>query len=92
MDRKEKARAWASADSGLFRRRAERGNHAVSRKINSNPSLTEFSLIELNSVLGRPGAGCSTFLRTIAGHHSSFLGVTGSIDYSGLSPDEVSGK
>lgn len=41
------------------------------------------------SVLGRPGAGCSTFLRTIAGHHSSFLGVTGSIDYSGLCPDEV---
>ena len=41
------------------------------------------------SVLGRPGAGCSTFLRTVAGHHSSFLGVTGSIDYSGLSPDEV---
>lgn len=41
------------------------------------------------SVLGRPGAGCSTFLRTIAGHHSSFIGVTGSIDYSGLSPDEV---
>lgn len=41
------------------------------------------------SVLGRPGAGCSTFLRTIAGHHSSFLGVTGSIDYSGLCPEEV---
>ena len=40
-------------------------------------------------MLGRPGAGCSTFLRTIAGHHSSFLGVTGSIDYSGLSLDEV---
>lgn len=40
-------------------------------------------------VLGRPGAGCSTFLRTIAGHHSSFLGVTGSIDYSGLCPEEV---
>lgn len=41
------------------------------------------------SVLGRPGAGCSTFLRTIAGHHSSFLGVTGSIDYSGVSLEEV---
>lgn len=42
-----------------------------------------------DSVLGRPGAGCSTFLRTIAGHHSSFLGVTGSIDYAGLSQEEV---
>ncbi|KAF9889523.1 hypothetical protein FE257_007233 [Aspergillus nanangensis] len=44
---------------------------------------------EIMLVLGRPGAGCSTFLRTVAGHHSSFLGVTGSIDYSGLSLDEV---
>lgn len=40
-------------------------------------------------MLGRPGAGCSTFLRTIAGYHSSFLGVTGSVDYSGLSTEEV---
>ena len=40
-------------------------------------------------MLGRPGAGCSTFLRTIAGHHSSFLGVTGSIDYSGLGQEEL---
>ncbi|KAJ5112048.1 hypothetical protein N7532_000093 [Penicillium argentinense] len=44
---------------------------------------------EMMLVLGRPGAGCSTFLRTIAGHHSSFLGVTGLIDYSGLSPEEM---
>ncbi|KAL4961889.1 putative ABC multidrug transporter [Aspergillus stella-maris] len=44
---------------------------------------------EIMLVLGRPGAGCSTFLRTIAGHHSSFLGVTGSIDYSGLSLEDV---
>ncbi|KAI9039756.1 putative ABC multidrug transporter [Aspergillus affinis] len=44
---------------------------------------------EIMLVLGRPGAGCSTFLRTIAGHHSSFLGMTGSIDYSGLSLEEV---
>ena len=41
------------------------------------------------SVLGNPGSGCSTFLRTIANDHSSFLGVKGSIDYSGLSPAEV---
>lgn len=41
-------------------------------------------------MLGRPGAGCSTFLRTLANLHSSFLGVTGSIDYSGLAPQEVS--
>lgn len=28
-------------------------------------------------------------MRTIAGHHSSYLGVTGSIDYSGLSSEEL---
>ncbi|KAL4733959.1 ABC-2 type transporter-domain-containing protein [Aspergillus similis] len=44
---------------------------------------------EIMLVLGRPGSGCSTFLRTIAGYHSSFLGVTGSIDYSGLSLEDV---
>ncbi|KAJ5289363.1 uncharacterized protein N7443_009616 [Penicillium atrosanguineum] len=57
------------------------------------PIIRDFSGVvesgEMMLVLGRPGAGCSTFLRTVAGHHSSFLGVTGSIDYSGLSPDEV---
>ncbi|KAL5364493.1 ABC-2 type transporter-domain-containing protein [Aspergillus floccosus] len=57
------------------------------------PLIRDFSGVvrsgEIMLVLGRPGAGCSTFLRTIAGHHSSFLGVTGSIDYSGLSLDEV---
>lgn len=45
-----------------------------------------------NSVLGRPGSGCSTFLKTLANDHSSYLGVTGSLDYSGLTPQEVSEK
>ncbi|KAJ5772773.1 hypothetical protein N7457_007669 [Penicillium paradoxum] len=57
------------------------------------PLIRDFSGVvhsgEIMLVLGRPGAGCSTFLRSIAGHHSSYLGVTGSIDYSGLSPEEV---
>jgi ABC-type multidrug transport system ATPase subunit len=42
-----------------------------------------------HSVLGNPGSGCSTFLRTIANDHASFLHVDGSLDYSGLSPREV---
>ncbi|KAJ5684823.1 uncharacterized protein N7477_001168 [Penicillium maclennaniae] len=57
------------------------------------PIIRDFSGVvesgEMMLVLGCPGAGCSTFLRTVAGHHSSFLRVTGSIEYSGLSPDEV---
>ncbi|KAL4923788.1 putative ABC multidrug transporter [Aspergillus undulatus] len=44
---------------------------------------------EIMLVIGRPGAGCSTFLRTVAGHHSTYLGVTGSIDYSGLNLEDV---
>lgn len=45
-----------------------------------------------SSVLGRPGSGCSTFLRTVANDHASFLGITGSLDYSGLTPQEISKK
>ncbi|KAM5353211.1 hypothetical protein ACJZ2D_016892 [Fusarium nematophilum] len=44
---------------------------------------------EMMLVLGNPGAGCSTFLRTIGNDHSSFLGVKGHIDYSGLSPETI---
>ncbi|EQL32031.1 ATPase [Blastomyces dermatitidis ATCC 26199] len=58
------------------------------------PLINDFSGVvrsgEIMLVLGRPGAGCSTFLRTIANHHSSFLGVTGSLDYSGLKPEDIS--
>ncbi|KAL0930637.1 ABC drug exporter [Colletotrichum truncatum] len=44
---------------------------------------------EMLLVLGNPGSGCSTFLRTIGNDHSSFLGIKGSIDYSGLSPTDI---
>ena len=40
--------------------------------------------------MGNPGSGCSTFLRTIANDHSSFLHIDGDLDYSGLSPQEIS--
>ena len=43
----------------------------------------------MHSVLGRPGAGCSTFLRTVANDHSSFDNVTGTLNYSGLSSQEI---
>ncbi|ODH46921.1 hypothetical protein GX48_07006 [Paracoccidioides brasiliensis] len=61
---------------------------------NRRPLINDFSGVvrsgEIMLVLGRPGAGCSTFLRTVANYHSSFLGVTGSIDYSGLKPEDIS--
>ncbi|KAF2753392.1 hypothetical protein EJ05DRAFT_505033 [Pseudovirgaria hyperparasitica] len=44
---------------------------------------------EMMLVLGNPGSGCSTFLRTIANDHASFLGVRGHLDYSGMAPSNV---
>ncbi|KAH7174068.1 P-loop containing nucleoside triphosphate hydrolase protein [Fusarium flagelliforme] len=58
------------------------------------PLIRDFSGVVRNGqmmlVLGNPGSGCSTFLRTIGNDHKSFLNIKGSIDYSGLSPQEVS--
>lgn len=39
---------------------------------------------EMILVLGRPGAGCSTFLKAIANQHEGFLGVNGDIHYAGI--------
>ncbi|PWY80967.1 hypothetical protein BO94DRAFT_153864 [Aspergillus sclerotioniger CBS 115572] len=43
---------------------------------------------EMMLVLGRPGAGCSTFLKTIANDRGAFAGVEGDISYGGLSAEE----
>lgn len=44
---------------------------------------------EMMLVLGRPGAGCSTVLRLLANQHQTFKSVEGSIQYAGLSSEEV---
>lgn len=45
---------------------------------------------ELCVVLGRPGAGCSTFLRTIATQTYGFsIGKESQISYMGLTPEEI---
>ena len=44
---------------------------------------------EMLLVLGRPGSGCSTFLKTIACQTEGYTKVEGAISYGGLSPDEV---
>ncbi|THC91996.1 hypothetical protein EYZ11_008526 [Aspergillus tanneri] len=43
---------------------------------------------EMMLVLGRPGAGCSTFLKAIANDRAAFAGVEGDINYGGLSAEE----
>lgn len=41
-------------------------------------------------VLGRPGAGCTTFLKTIASHtHGFHVGKESVLSYSGLSPKKI---
>ncbi|GLB03458.1 hypothetical protein AtubIFM57258_008038 [Aspergillus tubingensis] len=40
-------------------------------------------------VLGRPGAGCTTLLKTLANSHGSFLEVQGQLAYAGLSDKEM---
>ncbi|EJD35710.1 hypothetical protein AURDEDRAFT_75031 [Auricularia subglabra TFB-10046 SS5] len=45
---------------------------------------------ELLVVLGRPGSGCSTFLKTIAGEtHGFFVDSKSDIQYSGISPETM---
>jgi len=43
---------------------------------------------EMLLVLGRPGAGCSTFLRLVTNQRSTYLDVTGDILYGGISAKE----
>ena len=39
---------------------------------------------EMMLVLGRPGAGCSTFLKAIANNRESYAAVTGDVTYGGI--------
>lgn len=40
-------------------------------------------------VLGRPGAGCSTFLKTLANQTDEYVAVLGERHYDSLSPQEI---
>lgn len=40
---------------------------------------------EMLLVLGRPGSGCSTFLKTIANQRGSYASVSGEVHYGGIS-------
>ena len=43
---------------------------------------------EMMLVLGRPGAGCSTFLKAISNNRESYAGVTGDVSYGGIPADK----
>ncbi|EGV64440.1 Opaque-specific ABC transporter cdr3 [Yamadazyma tenuis] len=70
------------------------------RKINSDDSKNMFDILkpmeglirpgELTVVLGRPGAGCSTFLKTVAVQTYGFkIAKESLISYDGISPKEM---
>jgi ATP-binding cassette, subfamily G (WHITE), member 2, SNQ2 len=44
---------------------------------------------EMLLVLGSPGSGCSTFLKTIALQTEGYESVEGEVSYGGLTPKEV---
>jgi ABC-type multidrug transport system ATPase subunit len=43
-------------------------------------------------VLGRPGSGCSTFLKTIGNQRSGYKSVVGDIHYGGTDADTMGDK
>ncbi|WPH00371.1 brefeldin a resistance protein [Acrodontium crateriforme] len=43
---------------------------------------------EMLLVLGRPGAGCSTFLKAISNNRETYAGVTGEVTYGGISAEK----
>ncbi|KAJ3748437.1 pleiotropic drug resistance ABC transporter [Lentinula detonsa] len=55
--------------------------------------LSEFEGVvrpgEMLLVLGRPGSGCSTLLKTLANQTHEYHSVTGNIHYDSLSPGEI---
>lgn len=65
-------------------------NGQMMLQVTLSPMQLQDKRLIVSSVLGNPGSGCSTFLRTIANDHASFLGVGGSLSYSGLSPQDIS--
>lgn len=47
---------------------------------------------EMLLVLGRPGAGCSTFLKVLGNQRFGFEGIDGSVTYGGTDADEMAKK
>lgn len=43
-------------------------------------------------VLGRPGSGCTTFLKSLANKRGEYVDVLGDVSYGGLTPKEVEKK
>ncbi|EGO00657.1 hypothetical protein SERLA73DRAFT_105009 [Serpula lacrymans var. lacrymans S7.3] len=47
---------------------------------------------EMLLVLGRPGSGCSTLLKTLANQRGEYHAVTGEVCYDAFTPDDISAR
>lgn len=43
---------------------------------------------EMCLVLGRPGSGCSTFLKVLANNREGYLAINGKVEYEGIEATE----
>jgi ABC-type multidrug transport system ATPase subunit len=61
-------------------------------KVETRSLINDFSGVvrdgEMMLVLGRPGSGCSTFLKAIANNRESYAGVDGDVSYGGIPADK----
>ncbi|CAL9734683.1 protein Snq2p [Monosporozyma servazzii] len=68
--------------------KAKRGKQSMKTILKNCNTLAKAG--EMILVLGRPGAGCSSFLKVTAGEIDQFAGgVTGEITYDGITQDEM---
>ena len=47
---------------------------------------------EMLLVIGKPGSGCTTFLKTLANMRDEYKDITGSITYGGMTANEMATK
>lgn len=47
---------------------------------------------ETTMVIGKPGSGCTTFLKVLANMREEYEAVTGEVSYSGLDAAEMKGR
>lgn len=68
----------------------------LSRHSQTRTLINDFSGVvkdgEMMLVLGRPGSGCSTFLKAIANDRGSYASVDGDVSYGGISAKEQAKK
>lgn len=65
---------------------------SIGRKPQTRTLINDFTGVlrdgEMMLVLGRPGAGCTTFLKAISNDRDSYAGLEGEVSYGGISAAE----